>query len=232
MEMGKAPSNNTSPKNEVPAEAPTDNTLQPVPSKGSKAWIWILVVVVILLIGGGIFGAMFLARDKNKSANTTNNTSTSNSVTNNTTRNNTTRNTNNAANTPDGSTTIGNEEQTYLNDADKVIVFITNAFGNYEDAANLGSTKDFEGSTEKLKDGLEQVAKAEAGLANLDAPSSLEQIHDLLSQVVTKTREALELAIEGNEAEDVNKIDQSAVVMQQVADLLERISAEFNALNQ
>jgi len=225
MEIAQPPAKKSAKKTvteKSTATTPPGASLQPAKSTGSKAWIWILVVVVILLIVGGIIVALMLAGTVNKAVNKAVSDGTDSATT------NVANEIANKATTAEGS---ASEEQ-YAEGAVAVLEKITNALGKYEAAATAGSEGDFDASTAALKDGIEEIAKAETAFDKLTPPEGLEQIHDLLKQAVEKTREGLELGIEGNETEEIDKIEESAGVLQQVADLLERISQEIDRLTE
>jgi hypothetical protein len=203
----------------------TPSTPKQTPPASSKAWIWILIIVVLVLLIGGVIAAFVLTREdktvvvNNLAANVTNTA------------------TNTVTNEP------VSEELEDLSEAEEAAIAeyvtgilpvlddLTAALEKWEKAADLGSAGDFDASTESLQEGLDDIADAEGKLAALEVIPQVERINELMEDALAKTEEALTLGIEGNESDDVDKIEESGNAIDEVAEILEEATEELDKIS-
>jgi hypothetical protein len=203
---------------------PKPQTAKPA---SSKAWIWILIIVVLVLLIGGVAAAFLLTKDDKKvvPVNTLTNNSVSNAITNEPT---------NAPVSEDLSELSEAEQEAvaeYVTGILPVLDDLTAALQKWEDAADMGSSGDFDGSTAALEEGLEKIADGKAKLAALEVTSHVERLHELMQDALDKTEEALDLGIEGNEGDDIDKIEESGSAIDEVAAILEEATTELDNLS-
>jgi hypothetical protein len=204
----------------------TPSTQQSAKPTASKAWIWILIVVVLVLLIGGVAAAFLLTKDDTKAPiNTEANNAVSNVVP------------NEPTNTPPSEdlSELSESEQAavaeYVTGILPVLDDLTAALQKWEDAADMGSSGDFDGSTVALEAGLEKIADGKEKLAALEVTTHVERINQLMEDALDKTKEALELGIEGNEGDDIDKIEESGNAIDEVAAILEEATTELDNLS-